>query len=129
VVRSYYELLDKGDMAGMMALFSDDIQWTFTGMGTLDKEALQGLIQGFGAAFPDMQHAVDEQVAEGDRVVTPLTFQGTHKGDLMGIPPSNKRVEIRGVNVHKVVGGQMVEGETVLDMMSLMQQIGAVPIP
>ena len=129
VVRNYYELLDKGDISGLMALCSDDMQWSFTGVGKLDKEAIQGLVQGFRAAFPDMQHTVDEQFAEGDRVVTPLTFRGTHKGDLMGVPSSNKQVEFRGINIHKVVVGQTVEAETVLDMMGLMQQIGAIPTP
>jgi predicted ester cyclase len=60
-------------------------------------------------------------------VVTPVTFLGTHQGELMGIPASNKSVEIRGINIHKIVGGKMVEAGTVLDMMGLMQQIGVIP--
>ena len=60
-------------------------------------------------------------------MVTPVTFRGTHQGELMGIPASNKSVEIRGINIHKIVDGKMVEAETVLDMMGLMQQIGAIP--
>ncbi len=96
-------------------------------MGALDKDALGGLAQGFHAAFPDMQHSVDSQTSEGDQVVTPVTFRGTHQGELMGIPASNKSVEIRGTNIHKIVDGKMVEAETVLDMMGLMQQIGAIP--
>ncbi|MDP7103608.1 MAG: ester cyclase [SAR202 cluster bacterium] len=119
--------MDKGDIPGPTALFSDDIQWTFTGMRALDKDALGGLAQGFYTAFPDMQHAVDAQTSEGDQVVTPVTFLGTHQGELMGIPASNKSVEIRGINIHKIVGGKMVEAGTVLDMMGLMQQIGAIP--
>jgi len=121
--------MDNGDMAGLMALFSDDIQWSFTGMGTLDKEGLQGLAQSFKTAFPDLNHTVDDQLAEGDQVVTPLTVRGAPRGDLMGIPPSNKQIEIRAINIHKVVGGQMVEAKTVVDMMGLMQQIGAIPTP
>ena len=129
VVRKYYELLDKADLDGMMGLFADNIVWNFTGMGALNRESLPGLIQGFGAAFPDMQHTVDAQTAEGDSVATPLTFRGTHTGDLMGIPPTGKQVEIRGINIHRAVDGKIVEAETVVDMMALMQQIGAIPSP
>jgi predicted ester cyclase len=60
-------------------------------------------------------------------VVTPVTFRGTHQGELMGIPASNKSVEIRGINIHKIGGGKMMEAGTVLDMMGLMQQIGVIP--
>ena len=127
VVRKYYELLDKGDMGGMMGLFSDTIAWRFTGMGELDKKGLEGLIQGFGGAFPDMCHTIDLVVAEGDVVATSLTFAGTHNGELMGIPPSGKKVEVRGMNMHRIAGGKIVDAETVVNMMALMQQIGAIP--
>ena len=129
VVRKYYELLDKGDVDGMMALFSDDISWTFSGMGVLDKNALGGVIQAMRGAFPDMEHTVDAQSTEGDRVTTPLTFRATHTGQLMEIPATGKSVDVRAINVHRIVNGQMVEAETVLDMMGIMQQIGVVPGP
>jgi steroid delta-isomerase-like uncharacterized protein len=130
VVRKYYELLDRGDMPGMMALFADNLAWRFTGQPTpLTKATIAGLIQGFRTAFPNMKHLLDAQVAEGDWVATPLTFRGTHTGNLMGIPPSGKPVEARGINLHRVSGGKIVEAETVVDLMALMQQIGAVPTP
>ncbi len=129
VVRKYYELMDKGDMEGMIGHFSDGVVYRFTGMGTLDKKGFQGLIQGFRGAFPDMKHTIDAQVAEGDRVATPVTFRGTHTGELMGIPPSGKQVEVRALSVHRIAGGKVVDAETVVDMMGIMQQIGAIPTP
>ena len=130
LVRKFYELLDKGDMPGMTALFADSLAWRFTGQpAPLTKATIGGLIQGFSVAFPDMQQSLDTQVAEGDWIVTPLTFRGTHTGNLMGIPPSGKRVEMRGINLHRVSGDKIVEAETVVDMMAMMQQIGAVPSP
>lgn len=129
LVRRYYEMLDNGDIGAVMELFADDLVWRFSGMGALDKKGLHGLIQAFCTAFPDMKHILDPQTAEGEWVTTPLTFRGTHKGDMMGIPPSGKSVEIRGINIHRVVDGKIVEAETVVDMLTLMQQIGAVPAP
>jgi steroid delta-isomerase-like uncharacterized protein len=76
-----------------------------------------------------MQHSLDPQIAEGDRVVTPLTFRATHRGELQGIPASGKRVEIRALNIHRILGGKIAQAETVVDMMGLMQQIGAIPAP
>ena len=62
-------------------------------------------------------------------VVTPLTFRGTQTGELQGIPPSGKQAEVRAINIHRVVAGKIVDAETVVDMMGLMQQIGAIPGP
>jgi steroid delta-isomerase-like uncharacterized protein len=129
LVRRYYQMLDKGEIGAILELFAEDIVWRFSGMGALDKKGLEGLIQGFRTAFPDMNHALDAQTAEGDWVTTPLTFTGTHSGDMMGIPPSGKRVEIRGINIHRIVDAKIAEAETVVDMLGLMQQIGAIPTP
>ncbi len=130
IVSKYYELLDKGDIDGIMKLFSNDITWSFPGMPEpLSKEGLSGLIQGFGAAFPDMKHTLRNFVAEGDQVATALTFQGTHKGELMGVPASGNEVKFEGLNIHRIKDGKIVEAETGFDMMSLMQQIDALPNP
>ena len=127
VVREYYRALDAHDPDAMMAVVHDDLSWTMVGVGELTTESILPIAQGFGAAFPNMKHTLDAQTAEGDTVTTPLTFNGTHDGDLMGIPPSGKSVEIRGVNVHKIADGKIIGGETIIDMMGLMQQIGAAP--
>ena len=130
IVRKYYELLDAGDTEGIMNLLSDDISWSFPGMPEpLDKEGLGGLIQGFGGAFPDMQHTIRNQFAEDDQVATSITFRGTQNGELMGVPPSGNQVEFNGLNVHRIRDGKIVEAESGFDMMSLMQQIGALPVP
>ncbi|NQW16857.1 MAG: ester cyclase [Chloroflexi bacterium] len=129
VVREYYRLLDAGDIDGIMGVIHDDLSWTMHGVGDLTRESIGPLAQGFAAAFPDMKHTISDQSAEGNTVTTPLTFMGTHNGDLMGIPASGKSVEIRGINVHEVVDGKIKGGETIIDLMGLMQQIGAVPGP
>jgi steroid delta-isomerase-like uncharacterized protein len=125
VVREYYRLLDEADVDGMMEIFHNDFSWTMHGVGELTRDSIGPVVQGFAAAFPDMKHTIAEQSCEGTTVTTPLTFSGTHQGDLMGIPASGKPVEIRGINVHEVVDGKIKSGETIIDMMGLMQQIGA----
>ncbi len=130
VVRKFYALMEKGDLRGVGELLSDDFVWHVAGIpAPFDKHHSVGFLEAFRAAFPDMRHSLDPQIAEGDRVVTPLTFRGTQRGELQGIPASGKRVEIRALNIHRIVGGKIAEGESVDDMMSLMQQIGAFPAP
>ena len=130
VVRKFYALVEKGDMSGVGQLLSDDFVWHFAGVpAPFDKHNSVGFLQAFHAAFPDTQHSLDPQIAEGDRVVTPLTFRATHRGELQGIPASGKRVEIRALNIHRILSGKIAQAETVVDMMGLMQQIGAIPAP
>jgi steroid delta-isomerase-like uncharacterized protein len=130
VVRNFYTLLEKGDMSGVSQLLSDKFVWQFAGIpAPFDKQSSVGFLQAFRVAFPDMQHSLDPQIAEGDRVVTPLTFRATHRGELQGIPASGKRVEIRALNIHRILGGKIAQAETVVDMMGLMQQIGAISTP
>ena len=130
VVKKFYALLDAGDMGGLGQLLSDDFVWHVAGIpAPLDKQSSVGFLQAFRAAFPDMQHSLDPQIAEGDRVATPLTFRATHRGELQGIPASGKRVEILALNIHRILGEKIAHAESVVDMMSLMQQIGAIAAP
>ena len=130
VVKKFYALLDAGDMSGLGQLLSDNFVWHVAGIpAPLDKQSSVGFLQAFRAAFPDMQHSLDPQIAEGDRVATPLTFRATHRGELQGIPASGKRVEILALNIHRVLGEKIAHAESVVDMMSLMQQIGVIAAP
>ena len=78
-------------------------------------------------AFPDFHITIEDMVAEGDRVVTRLTFTGTHQGDLMGIAPTGKQVMWTAINIHRIVGGKFVETWQEGDALGLMQQLGAIP--
>ena len=130
VVRKFYALLDTGDMSGIGQLLADKFVWHVAGIpAPFDKQSSVGFLQAFHAAFPDMQHSLDPQIVEGDRVATPLTFRATHRGELQGVPASGKRVEIRALNIHRILGGKIAHAESVVDMMSLMRQIGAIPAP
>ncbi len=83
----------------------------------------------YRASFPDLTCSVDDMIAEGDKVVTRWTIRGTHQGDLMGIPPTGKRIEVSGITMHPFVDGKIVEGWTNVDMLGMLQQLGVVPAP
>jgi steroid delta-isomerase-like uncharacterized protein len=81
----------------------------------------------YRSAFPDADITVEDQVAEGDKVVTRWTGRGTHQGELLGVPPSGNRVEVTGITISRIEGGKVVEEWDNYDALGMMQQIGAIP--
>jgi steroid delta-isomerase-like uncharacterized protein len=79
--------------------------------------------------FSDAEITIEDQLAEGDKVVTRWMARGTHKGELMGVPPSGKRVEVAGITISRIKGGKVAEEWDSYDALGLMQQIGAIPEP
>src|SRR5712692_1179231 len=81
------------------------------------------------AAFPDLRTTVEDQVAEGDKVVTRWTSHGTNTGSLFGMPATNKSANITGITINHFVGGKSVETWTNFDMLGMLQQLGVAPMP
>jgi len=81
----------------------------------------------FRNAFPDLRFAIDDMVAEGDKVVTRLTASGTHEGDLPGIPATGKRVTISGIVISRYKSGKAAEAWFKFDFLGLYRQLGAIP--
>lgn len=83
----------------------------------------------YRTAFPDLHLTIEDQVAEGDKVVTRWTASGTHKGDLMGTPPTGKSASVTGMLISRIEGGKFVEEWVNWDTLGLLQQVGAIPAP
>ena len=81
----------------------------------------------YRTAFPDLRLTVEDIIAEGETVVARWSCRGTHKGDLNGIAPTGKRVNITGISIARLTNGKMSEGFVNWDALSLMQQLGVVP--
>lgn len=92
-------------------------------------EGVRQQFDGFRAGLPDFRATILHQVAEGDLVITHKVFHGTHTGELMGIPPTGKEVEILVMDVVRVASGRIVEHWGVVDRLGLLQQLGAIPQP
>jgi steroid delta-isomerase-like uncharacterized protein len=78
-------------------------------------------------AFPDFQATVEHLIGEEDMVALHMLWSGTHKGEFMGIPPTQKRISINVIDIFRVADGKFVEHWGVSDMMALMQQLGVGP--
>ena len=87
-------------------------------------EAFKILLAQIFGGLPDATVSVDEEIAEADKVAVRWTLRGTHKGVLLGIPPTNRSVEITGITFYRIVGGKVVEETGIGNTLGLMQQLG-----
>jgi steroid delta-isomerase-like uncharacterized protein len=93
------------------------------------REGVKQLTAMFRSAFPDFKATIDDMIAEGDKVVVRMTWRGTHKGEFMGIPPTGKSVSFGVIDIVRFAGDKFAEHWGLMDSMSMMQQLGAVPAP
>jgi steroid delta-isomerase-like uncharacterized protein len=127
VSRFVEEFWNEGNEATADELMAVDAEIHMPTGEMVDLDGLKGFAATFRGAFPDWHSTFEELVAEEDRVAERWTGRGTHLGELRGIPPTGKRVEAPGSVFYRIVGGKIVEFRGQLDMMSLMQQLGAIP--
>ncbi len=90
---------------------------------------LKDLVARLRTAFPDLAATVEEQVAEGDKVVSRLTMTGTHQGEFMGMPATGKSFKVGGASIWEVRGGQLISEWVSWDSMSMLQQLGVAAAP
>ena len=128
VRRFIEEVWNKGDLGVIDELVSEKYVATEPVIGDVrGTGALREQVQSFRTAFPDLRLTIEDIGMSGDRVFVRWTARGTHRGALMGIPPSNNRGEVRGISVQRIGGGKIVEQYESYDSLRLMQIIGAVP--
>ena len=83
----------------------------------------------FQTAFPDFHSTVEDQIAEGDKVVTRWRMRGTHEGEFRGIAPTGNKLDITGIGIFRFSDGKVVESWDNFDQLGMMQQLGVVPSP
>jgi steroid delta-isomerase-like uncharacterized protein len=95
--------------------------------GPLDSEAWTQFIASFAEAFPDLRIEVKDILSEGDLVAARNEFRGTHRGEFQGIPPTGKEVAFSSIEINRMADGKVEEHWFELDLLGLMQQLGALP--
>jgi steroid delta-isomerase-like uncharacterized protein len=129
VRRFVEEFWNEGDTTAVDELMATDAAIHMPTGEVADPEGLKSFAAMWRESFPDWHSSVEELIAEGDKVAERWTGRGTHQGELQGIPATGRRVEVPGSVFYRIVDGKIVEFRGQLDIMSLMQQIGAVPGP
>jgi predicted ester cyclase len=131
LVRRFYEEIDKGNLAAMDELVADEYvdhnPPPFPGLPP-GRDGLKQAFQIFWEATPGY-HRIDEQIAEGDKVVTRLTAVGKHERDLPGAPRTGNDLKMTAIVIHRVAEGKLVEKWSEKDVLGFLQQIGVMPSP
>ncbi len=130
LIRRFYEEIDKGNIDAMDAMVAEDyIDHTppFPGFAP-GREGLKQTFKLFLTATPGY-HKIEEQIAEGDKVVTRLTSYGKHEGDLPGAPRTGNDMKMTSITIHRIENGKLVEKWSEKDMISLLTQIGIMQPP
>jgi steroid delta-isomerase-like uncharacterized protein len=130
VNRYFYDAWNAGNIDLIDELLSSNFVNHIRIDGQLPGRAgVKQLLQRLRHAFPDASVSVDLMVHEADRVATRFTIRGTHRGTILGLAATDKRVEFTGITIFRVTSGQIVEGWGYLDLATLLLQTGALKIP
>jgi len=131
LVRRFYEEIDKGNIDAMDELVAEDYidhnPPPFPGLAP-GREGLKEAFRIFFEATPGHHH-IEEQIAEGDKVVTRLTAYGRHEGDLPGAPRTGNNLKMTSITIHRVANGRLVEKWSEKDVIGFLTQIGVINPP
>ncbi|MBA2312563.1 MAG: ester cyclase [Actinobacteria bacterium] len=130
LVRRFYEdVLVGGDLAALDELATSDYEEHEPLPGQGDgrqglKDRVSMLREGLAPRF-----TIEDVIGEGDRLVVRWTNSGTHVGDFLGIPATNKSFSVAGIDIYRVADGKLAEHWHVVDQLSMLQQLGLIPAP
>lgn len=128
-LREITEIESGGNFTLVDELFAEDFALHFSGYPVMDREGFKLLIGAFRTGFPDLTVSLEDQVVEGNKVTNRVTIRGTHQGDFNGVPASGKSIEVPAINTMRIEGGKIHEIWGLPDVLGLMMQIGAIPMP
>ena len=125
VERFYRELWNNWDLDVAEEVLAEDFVFRGTLGSTLEgREAFKGYAEKVRAAFPTWHNRIDETISCGDRVVTRMTWSGTHEGELQGVKATGARVEYVGAAIFRLSGGRIEEAWVVGDTQELWRALG-----
>ncbi len=131
IIRQFIDqVLNKGDIDQTGRFFWDDVveEVPLPGQGP-GLKGLQDVLRGMKAAFPDMHWKIEEQITEGDRVMSRFVWTGTHSGPFLGIPATGRQVTVWGVVIDRLVDKRIKETRIIMDTLGMMGQMGVIPGP
>ena len=130
VRRFIEETINQGQIDSAVKFAWEDVveQVPFPGQGP-GLEGLKDVLRGMRAGFPDLYFSVEEQIAEGDKVVTRFEWTGTHQGEFLGVAATGRSVKVWGVVIDRLQSGRIKDTRIIMDTLGLMMQLGVFPPP
>ena len=130
VVRRWVEAFNEGDIDAVNELLTDSyVRHDPNSPEVRGPEEEKQLIAMYRSAFPDLHFTLEDMVAEDDRGATRLRISATHKGELLGIHPTENRLSFTAMEIYRLRESKIDEQWVNVDTLGMMQQIGAIPVP
>ena len=123
-----WEIVSQRNPDLLEEVYAADIVWHEPDQDVQGLEEAKQFYSMYLSAFPDFNATVEDVIAEGDKAVTRWTIRGTHQGEIEEFgSPTGKQVEIKGITIHRIEDGKIVEEWERYDNLSVMRQLGLVP--
>ena len=120
------EIYNRGDLDLVDELAASDLVIHASSQEIRGREGAKRYVAALRTGFPDLHFTIEDQIAEGEMVVTRWTARGTHRGEFQGVPSTGRPVRLTGSDIDRIVGGKVIECWAQVDELGLMQQLGAV---
>jgi predicted ester cyclase len=127
LVRDFYLKAFAANAVDLRTFVSDDYLDHNAEQAGRGPDVLRAHLLALRTTFPDFTLAIDDMVAEGDKVATRVSGLGTHGGAWMGIAPSGRPVRVKGINIDRLAGGRIVEHWGEADTIGMLLQMGVDP--
>ncbi len=126
LMRELIEAFNAHDLDRIAAMVDEDYVGESDTLAELVKgrAGYRSLLQMYYTAFPDAHYEIEQMLASGDYVVTRLRITGTHKGELWGSPPTNRRFDIHLCHVDQLKKGKVVHAWYYWDSATMRRQLG-----
>jgi steroid delta-isomerase-like uncharacterized protein len=109
-------------------VYAPDMVWHDPGLEIRGTQEAKQFVAGYKSAFPDLAVTVEDEIAEGDKVVSRWTIRGTHQGETEDYgPATGKQMELKGISISRIQDGKIVEEWNSYDNLGVLQQLGLAP--
>lgn len=124
-VRDCFEQASQGNFDALHSIVTPD--YVVHPEEVRGPDGLAEMVQGYRNAFSGLNVTIEHQFTEGDYVATRSTIRGRHEGELMGTPPTGRQVEFSSLTISRCREGKIEEEWELVDTISLLRQVGALP--
>ena len=123
------ELFSQGDLAVADEILAPDLIHHTPETHVEGSEGAKQFVLALRRAFPDLSATVEDQIAEGDKVVQRIRWSGTHEGEFYGVAPTGRHVTSGLMEIHRIgPDGKIAEHWSASDHLALLQQLGAISV-
>jgi predicted ester cyclase len=131
LIRRYFEAIDAACASGNADILDEFLAPSFVTHTPFPgvpptREGAKQIFMAFVSSAPGT-HVIEDLVAEGNKVAGRITANGTHEGELLGIPRTGKHIQMTGMTIWRIAEGKIVEHWSEMNVLSLLEQLGAMP--